>query len=235
MSRDRPREAAGAGEVVVEGVSVIEGLVELEAKVTTDNKGTGAAPSALQRCPGWRPTGPVSSTGGTTVVTRGSRRHRRAGADGRRATPIWTQMADPAWAPMRTASPASRLSAWPSRRSAQPPMPSRCSGGPLSAHCLSLPPGCPAPTRRRWCATWPVGSGYPTRCAERTSSLTPARRRLPRQATAPTDIRAERGRFGRSHPALAMHEHTAWPTCLAERDRDCDRSGELSITARRAA
>jgi N6-adenosine-specific RNA methylase IME4 len=29
-----------------------------------------------------------------------------------------------------------------------------------------------------------------------------------------------------------MHKHTAWPTCLADRDRDCDRSGELSITAR---
>jgi hypothetical protein len=45
----------------------------------------------------------------------------------------------------------------------------------------------------------------------------------------------QRGRSGRSHPALAMHKHTAWPTCLADRDRDCDRSGELSITARRAA
>jgi hypothetical protein len=32
-----------------------------------------------------------------------------------------------------------------------------------------------------------------------------------------------------------MHRHTAWPTCLADRDRDCDRSGELSITARRVA
>ncbi len=33
------------------------------------------------------------------------------------------------------------------------------------ARCSSPPPGCPQPTRRTWCGTWPAGTGRPVRRA----------------------------------------------------------------------
>jgi hypothetical protein len=120
----------------------------------------------------------------------------------------------PGLAPTRTPSSVSRWSAWPSRRSGLLSTPSRCCGGPPPARCLSLPPGCLAPTRRSWCGSWLAGSGYPTRCAARTSSPAPARRQLSTEATTTADTHAERGiSADRVWPARFRQRHSGHRRC----------------------
>jgi hypothetical protein len=59
-------------------------------------------------------------------------------------------------------------------RSIRPPTRRRSCADPRYARCSSPPPGCPQPTRRTWCGTWPAGTGRPMHL-RRADTLAPGR------------------------------------------------------------